>query len=194
MSEPGPVQVTTWISPEHRRSDFPAVMSIDDKITVFAARVRGWQLDIAQYCADNVEHSGFAVLHILSSYFEMVAKFRDGFMQGGGSRKYFKEGVFWVFPELRTPAQMASTLLGRLYEEVRCGLYHSGMTGRNVWVSDDWDAAIAFNTDNHAVVINPHLLVGALERHFESYLQELREPENHELRASFEKRYDHLGT
>ena len=98
------------ISPKHKRSDFPRVLTLDDKIEVFEDRTLGWQLDIAERVANGVKaddgttkckptkHSGFAVLHILFSYFEMIGTLETGYTGEGRSKEYFKEGFCSVFP------------------------------------------------------------------------------------------------
>ena len=63
----------------HQISDPP---TLDEKVTVFARRVRGWQIDIAQHLANNVPHSGFAVLSILMSFPEMMWQYRHGESSG----------------------------------------------------------------------------------------------------------------
>jgi hypothetical protein len=90
-----------YISPHYQQTDFPSGLSLDQKIEVFADRVRGWQLNIAQKCRETSQHSGYGVLHIITSYFEMIAKYEDGFAAKGNSEDYFKKGVLLVFPRLR---------------------------------------------------------------------------------------------
>ena len=107
-----------WISPNFKDDDFPSGMSIEQKIKVFADRVNGWQLNIAQQCADNITHSGFAVLHIVVSYFEMIAKFKDGFTKDGKSEEYFRKGFDNVFPSLSPPSpEIKERLLKKLYKD-----------------------------------------------------------------------------
>ena len=43
----------------------------------------------------------FATLKVVTSYFEMIAKYRDGFNQPGQSGEYFKKGLTQVFPEVK---------------------------------------------------------------------------------------------
>jgi hypothetical protein len=45
-------------------------------------------------------HAEYAVLDILMSYFEMIAKYREGYLRTNKSRIYFKKGVRFVYPEL----------------------------------------------------------------------------------------------
>lgn len=175
------------ISPNYVDIDFPLNMSLDQEIEVFSDRVNGWQLDIAQLCADSSPHSGFAVLHILVSYFEMIAKYQDGFNKDGLSQQYFSKGFENVFPTFfGTPNEIKQRILKKLYNDVRCGLYHSGITGRNIVLSGDFGFPIAFQTPPDTVQINPHKLVPALKLHFQSYVRKLRDPKNVDLRSNFE--------
>ncbi|MBN1991948.1 MAG: hypothetical protein JW953_04545 [Anaerolineae bacterium] len=182
------------ISPHYNNTDFPSGLTLDDKIEVFADRVRGWQLEVAQEVSDKLGYSGFAVLHIVMSYFEMIAKFREGFTERGKSRHFFREGIYWVFPELQDHlSELSDTVLDQLYEEVRCALYHGGITAHTVMLTGDIETALAFSEDGSLVVINPHRLVPALSAHFEAYVHDLGNPKKDELRRKFEARFNWNG-
>jgi len=180
------------ISPHFLDIDFPSSMSLDQKIEVFADSVKGWQLDIAQQCADSIPHSGFAVLSIVWSYFEMIAKFQDGYTNDGKSEEYFSKGFDNVFPNLSNPSpEIKERLLKKLYKDVRCGLYHAGITGPNIALSGDFNFSVAFASPPDSVRINPHKLVPDLEQHFQSYIRQLRNHNNEDLRRNFETRLNY---
>jgi hypothetical protein len=183
------------ISRRYLSSDFPNGLSLDQKIEVFADRILGWQLEPAQELADKVPHSGYAVLHVVMSYFEAIAKFEDGYCETGSSKNYFKSGFRSV---LRTsdPSISDATLdqldthLDHIYEHVRCGLYHAGMTGSGIILSGELNGALAIN--NHVIYFNPHQIVGLLTQHFRTYLQILRDSRQGKKRMKFERRFDYL--
>ena len=180
-----------WISPKYQLSDFPSGLSVDQKIDVFEDRVEGWQLGVAQHLLDHYPHSGFAVLSIATSYFEMIAKYRCGYVGTGDSKRYFKEGVYWVWPPLHQyPTQKANKLLSKLYEEVRCSLYHGGLTGPSIMLTGEAQAPIELSADHQRMVINPHLVVPQLRNHFQMYVSRLRDHAEPELRSTFEARFD----
>lgn len=197
-----------WITPNHQDSDFTYPLSLDDKITIFLASVYGWQLDIADKCINTqedqngnivsrpIKHSGFAVLHIVLSYFEMIAKFQDGFAAMGRSKHFFKQGVLSVFPTLRNhPIDIVDRLINLLYEGGRCGLYHSGATNPHIILTKDIDAPLAFaDSPEPKLVINPHLLVPALKMHLAEYGKQLRDSTKKLLRGNFERRFDFQAT
>ncbi len=179
------------ISPHYRDTDFPSTWSLDQKIQIFEDRIQGWQLDIAQLCGDSSPHAGFAVLSIVFSYFEMIAKFQDGYIKNDRSKTYFKKGLYNVFQNIsNTTPGMREKLLNKLYEDVRCGLYHAGRTGPNIELSGNFSFPIAFISPPDKVQINPHRLVPALVQHFKSYILQLRVVTNIDLRQNFETRFD----
>ena len=106
------------ISWKHDDATFHGALTFDQKIEVFYERIWGWQLHVAEIClnggrshdgrdtAEAIPHSAFAAMQIMLSYFEMIAKYEDGFVpktpKQGESPKYFKRGVQSVFPALES--------------------------------------------------------------------------------------------
>jgi hypothetical protein len=181
--------MTYAISPHFVNEDFPADLSTDQKVEVFADRVRGWQIDIAKLCAASSPHSGFAVLSILFSYFEMIAKYQAGYAESGQSEVFFGRGfldVFRIHPD--PPPDVKKQLIRKLYRDVRCGLYHNGLTGHGIALSGDLSDPIAYVPPD-GIMINPHLLVPGVEKHFLGYIRRLRDSRNVDLRLNFEKRF-----
>ncbi len=192
-----------WITPKYQDTDFSWPLSIHDKITIFLDRTNGWQLDIADQCINGkreptggiiskpIPHSGFAVLHIVFSYFEMIAKYQAGFIGTGKSEYYFKQGVYSIFPQLKTePSQIVHNLLDVLYSGGRCGLYHSSITDPRIILTGAIKISIAFDAQRSKLIVNPHLLVPALKAHLKNYGERLRDVNNSSLREKFERRFD----
>jgi len=193
-----------WITPYHQDSYFSSPLSIDDKITIVFYRTDGWQLEIADQCINGkdgpdgqqvvrpIQHSGFAALHIVLSYFETIAKYQAGFAGSRKSEHYFREGVYSVLPLLREESsEVADSLLDTLYSEARCGLYHSGISGPRIILTADIQVPMQFEDQTRKLLINPHLLVPELRRHLRGYIEEVREVNNRELRKNFERRFDY---
>jgi hypothetical protein len=142
-------------------------------------------------------------LDIVFSYFEMIAKYEDGFAKIGKSEDYFKEGVYSVFPEFHhmpapaTPLSpvgnvvpIVNVALGLMYEGIRCGLYHSGITNGRIMLTGEIKAPMAFDLQNQMLIVNPHLLVPKLKTHLTDYVVRLKDVNNADLRTKFEARYD----
>lgn len=195
-----------FVSPNLKNIDFSVPLSTDDKIRIFTDRTLGWQLDIAD-CVINgkkasagvniiepIQHSGFAVLFIVTSYFEMIAKYMDGYMSHNRSKEYFKKGVYSVFPDLTKLDNGEKVAVERsldiLYRDVRCSLYHGGLTSQKIVLTGNSPEPIGYNKTSDQLVINPHLLVPNMKKHFGWYVQQLTNKVNTQLRSKFEARFD----
>ena len=183
-----------YISPSFTTDDFPnGPGTIEEKLKVFADRVRGWQLDIARETIKQNGDSGFAVLHIVTSYFEMIAMYINGpgLM---GSQKYFKAGASSVFPELETEKKRhVRWFLRSLYKNLRCGLYHQGMTRTGIVLTGNTTQPYRFKdlgSGASRIIINPRLLVEHLCNHFDSYVKTIEDASNASERANFEAMFD----
>ena len=175
------------ISPKHTTLDFPDELTLENKIDVFTARIEGWQLGIAkEIISKEIPHRGFALLHIVFSYFEMIGKYIHGYIGNDKSGFYFRKGVqatLEISPD-------EESFLKALYSSVRNGLYHLGMTKINVMLRDDIPRSIGFNSERNILVISPDRLVEDLDIRFHDYIAKLRNPKKVNLRENFEKRFD----
>ena len=183
------------MTPLHKRSDFPEVLTVDNKIQIFYERVTGWQLDISDKVIngfkddkdnfiDAIKDSGFAALNVLFSYFEMIAKYKEGYCETGRSGEYFEKGFNMVFPEFEEPHPW---LAEKIYTNARCGLYHHGMTEEGIILKGGGLPPIT-PLENEKLIINPHILIKKLKKHFEEYIKELKE--NTDFQTNFENRFD----
>ena len=180
-----------WLSPKYQDADFGAQLTLDDKISIFLDRTDGWQLSIAAQC-EPIGHSAFAVLHIVLSYFETVAKYQDGFTRHGQSAHYFKRGVEEVFPTIaQIPAYVRDAILSDLYSGARCGLYHAGMTAAHISVGLLDGGDILYDPNNRTITIDPYQLTKTLRAHLVAFGARLRDPANAELRTKFQQRFDY---
>lgn len=187
----------TWLSPSHKSSDFTKPVPFDKKAELFRARILGWQLEIADECANGINgqpadpHSGFAVLHLCLSYFETIAKYEQGYTGEGESKRHFKLGLASVFPSLRHAAPAAfERRSDLLYRAGRCGLYHGSQTSKGILLGEP-TSALRFAPKRSYVQINPSLLPKVLKRHLERYCNRLLRPRNKVLRQRFEQRFNH---
>jgi len=176
------------ISPKHTSEQFDHPPNLDEKIEIFIARVQGWQIQPAlDMQSHSIAHRGFAQLLIVISFFEMVGKYRAGFIGEGRSAKYFKEGLHWTFPEID---ERDMQILDSFYTSIRNGLYHMGLTRPNVIIIDAIPGSFGFNEEHQALAISPDRFVEDINIRFCAYAEELRNPANTALRDAFEKRFD----
>jgi hypothetical protein len=177
--------LSDFFSP-HTGSDRP--LSLDEKIEFFVRRTVRLQIQPAiEMQHRGILNRGFAQLLIVLSIFEMIGKYRAGFVGEGDSAKYFKEGLRWTFREI-SDAEVA--LLDTFYKSVRCGLYHAGMTRPNVYLVSGRPGSFGFMAALNMLAIDPDLFVDDVRIRFEAYASELRDPGNAELRLAFERRFD----
>lgn len=179
------------ISPKHNQEDFPDGLELDDKIEVFIARVEGWQLGPAlEMIKIGIGYRAFALLAMVTSYFEMIAKYSEGFVGERKSGTYFKKGLQQVFPEMSLPDD--EELLNAIYDRVRNGMYHIGMTKPKVLLVDPSPerGSIGYQQAEDLIAIVPDTLVDDLRIHFALFADQLRDKENGDLRAKFEARFD----
>lgn len=198
-----------FISPNFTSQQFPGgPETLEEKLLVFSDRVRGWQLAIADQVSVQIPHSGFAVLSIITSYFEMIGMYAYGpnqtkqvpakgggqTQQGWGSRDYFEAGVNAAFPHLANAnPQHTRWFMSAMYKNVRCGLYHQGATRSRILLTGEIPDAFQFtNLENngHLIMINPRTLVEHLKGHFSSFVLAVSNPANQANRQNFESMYD----
>lgn len=176
-----------WVSPRYQDTDFPKPWSFQAKVTVFADQVFGWQLDVADDLKTNA-HAGFAILSIVLSYFETIGKFEAG-DPARLSRRRFKQGIQSVIGPLATAEQLdiPPELVDALYEDVRCGMYHSSITSEKIVLTSE--PRELFQWNGILLVINPHQLVDVVRRHFAKYVGRLMsgDPADADVRRKFER-------
>jgi hypothetical protein len=196
------------ISPTQRLRELPKNPTLEYKIDLFFNITDGWQLNIAEQMIngkkdesgrridDGIPHSAFAVLSVVFSYFEAIAKYESGYTkEKGHPKKYFKIGVFSVFPELKDSTKFKEADVKKfsdgLYEYCRCGLYHTGLPTDRLLLTYQLKGSIGYLKSEN-LVINPHLLVPDLRTHLLSYVSKLKDKKNTRLRMRFEARFNVL--
>lgn len=150
---------------------------------------------------EPIKHSDYAALQIMTTYFEAIAKYKASYIKYGKSEHYFNEGVKDVFHDLAANPN-CDAVLEMLYEQLRCGLYHTSTTGPMIiltrqtrtpisitLIDPSLDSGITY-TKIIDIFINPSALLGRLKAHLAQLASQLRDTTNHELRANFEKRFD----
>jgi hypothetical protein len=180
--------MVTRISPHHLADEYSGHWNDDDKIEVFLDRIMGWQLRPAHnILGAKIPDCEIAVLSIIVSYFEMIAKYEDGFIGTGRSAFYFRKGLLSVFPTIEPDSV---TLLSSLYHNLRCGLYHSALPSARVILGSNPTGSIGFNEAHDLLMVNVELLLNDIALHFEAISARVRNPENRELRSNVIKRID----
>ena len=175
--------MVTYISKNYLDTNFGANPTTDAKIEIFRDRVMGWQIEIAE-TLNNVAHSGYGILSVSFSYFEMIAQYVKGKSSNHKSKNFFVEGFKEVFND--TP--LSDPDIEEIYKRVRCGMYHSGYTRVGVLISGQYHDPMDFS--DNTVHINPQALTATIREHFTKYIITLKNQSNATERANFAKMFD----
>lgn len=152
---------------------------IEDKITIFESQVNGWFL-IPAYDLLQKQNCGFVILMVATAYIEEVEQYRRGKSSNRKSKKFFDFGIKRIFGIDRRKSDF--------YHELRCGLFHNGMTGPGIRISTSYYEPITF-ADGGVININQKMFLEKVKLDFANYLEDLRNPEKTKLRDNFNKMY-----
>jgi hypothetical protein len=161
--------------------------NFEKKVHVFQNRVLGWQLKLAgDMKLNNVPDRGYAQLMICLSYFEMIARYREGNVTDKDAGKWFVKGIRYVFDK-QEPGYEGQ--LVEFYKRVRNGLYHIGMTRHNVWLTGGLGAAWKYQ--GGVIWIDPDELVASLCIDLVKYSARIQEVGEVQLRTNFIQRFNY---
>lgn len=136
-------------------------------------QVRGWFLKWASHLREKHD-AGFVVLMVAVSYLEGNQQYREGeSSEGNKSKRFFCTALRRLFP-LLTEEQAKD-----LYAQVRCGLFHDGMTRKRVLIENREPEAL--RVDGPDFVISPNKLLDRIVADFDAYLADLRAPSSQTL-------------
>ena len=125
------------------------------------------------------KQSGYMILSVATSYFEMIAQFLEGVSSEGQSKKFFEKGFVSVYPD----PSWTTESIKKIYQVVRNGMYHGGMPKAGCHLSRFFDPG--FHLCGQEVHINPAAIVREIKAHFVRYMTELRNPANKMVREKF---------
>lgn len=158
------------------------ISSIDDKIIIYERQVKEWLLNPAQSISlDKNKH--FLVLMVICSYVEGFIQSYQGKSSKNSSQTMFVKGFRLIFDN-----KISKKNIEFFYEHARCGLFHDGMTRGKILLYSDIDDLISqpFDfSDPDVIRVYPEIAIRIIDRHFESYLNDLKNPEKTELRNNF---------
>lgn len=173
----------SFVSPRYTNHTFGSNPTIEDKSLVFEDRELGWRIAPAK-ALNEVQDAGYAIVSVLFAYFEMIYQYVTGKSSIHRSPEFFRQGFREVYPN----SEFSDSDIALIYEKVRCGMYHSGMTKVDTLLSGDFPEAITVRND--VVLVNPHKLVEDVESHLRRYVSQLRNENETQKRERFERTFD----
>jgi hypothetical protein len=163
---------------------------IEDKIDVYEDQILGWLIAPAKLML-NHQHAGFAILTLALTYFEPLGQFLPG--ESSRSVDCFKRGFFSVYPNAPS---IDDSVIGVLYDQLRCGMFHRGITKALVQITQNQGASIVVRqgsgSEVTSVIVNPWSLLTDIEMHVKTYCAALGDPADPRRRA-FNSWFDARG-
>jgi hypothetical protein len=174
----------------HYRDDHIKAENVETAITIYEDQVRGWFFDHATNLERVTDHAGLVTLLIVLSYVEGHAIFYKGEHSRNKSKEFFREAFIAIFG--LSDNAMRNDAVDELYDQMRCGLFHTGMTREKVRISNGYPLPVrvemnSTNKDWVVIEINPRRMLEAAENHLSHYLMRLRDDKETILRDNFMK-------
>jgi hypothetical protein len=172
----------------------PRNYTTDEKVADFEDAVRTHILDASEALLNHDPPFGLAAVRLMAAYFELIAKYKDGFTHVGQSKKYFLRGCRDVIERLpparrRWAQRVEDHQLEAFYELVRCGLYHGAVPSLNVTLGGSM-YGLTISENGRQLSIDATSLLGVLRRDFNAYVEKLRDKREQTIRDKFERRWD----
>lgn len=167
---------------DEKNEEYLNTNAIDDKIKIYERQVKEWFLNRASRLLKGGDN-GFIVLMICISYIEGVQQYIDGRSSNGNSGAVFTQGLNRIFS-----LNVENSKLNDFYRQVRCGLFHNGMSGNQVIISYSYPQPIDFS-ENNTIKINPKILLNEIRKDFSSYIATLKEQTNVTEREKFNRMF-----
>ena len=164
---------------DHEKLENP---SYDDLVDVFEDLWVGHIVEPARILLEN-NSCEIAATTLLSSYFESIEMYMSGTSSDGKSKEYFIKGFCRVFNSNENGVEI---LARHFYKHVRCSLAHGGLLGFKVCYSlevvrpvigtypKDKNGNLITSGEVSSIIINPKLILSAIEAHIGKYIKELR--------------------
>ena len=163
--------------------------NVDTKILIYEDRVKEWFLEIGNRLRKDNE-AGFVILQIAVSYIEGNQQYREGTTSHRNSKSFFVKAMKRIFPEIISISNIDS-LLESFYDQVRCGLFHDGMTKKFVTISKEYKIPLDISATD--IKINPHKFLDKISEDLNRYISEIKDKSNLILRQKFENRWNTTG-
>ena len=157
--------------------------------------MRGWFHDQARILEKSSNAAGFVILLIVLTYVEGHAIFYKGEDSKGNSKTFFREAFKAIFTVQSDDPNQVDPAIDELYDQMRNGLFHTGMIRGKVVLSGDFRDPVSMHFDPASkqvalIQVNPHKMLDGVEDHLAHYVMRLRNPEEVQLRGNFEKAWE----
>jgi hypothetical protein len=159
-----------------------------EAIKIFRSRIKNRFIDPIEIIInnDNPEKPkyGFAVLAIDCLLIETLQAFRDGLIDTDKKSKIAIRLFLTKSPSFKQHFDKITSK--KFYYHFRCGILHQGETQYNSLVTtSSKKPMVTWNKKNNEMIINRRIFHEALMKDFDSYINDLEDKKNTELRNHF---------
>jgi hypothetical protein len=168
--------MSSYASPNITMEDWTSGLKND--IDIVEDQFRGWVFNQAKILTTN-EHSGPAILALISSYFETITCYVKGQSSKKNESEFINEGLKYVFPEL-------SEDVIRLYiSEIRNGFSHETIFRKVTIHNGTQNLPQLGILPNGTLSVNPWYILEEIEANFTKYILTIRAEIDLTLLAAF---------
>ncbi len=147
-------------------------------IDLFEDQLRSWLFDQAAVLAPG-QHSGPAILALVTPYFEAIACYRAGKSSRNAASKFLRQGLAAVFP------QVPRAVIQKFVNEVRHGFAHEAVFRKVVIHRGVTDLPPLGLLPDGLLSVDPWWLLAETESHFTNYVAMLRAGSDSKLLENF---------
>ena len=159
--------------------------NLDDKIKIYEREVNGWFINPALLSLHNDSFlNSYLALMVCMSYVEGVEQYRQGSHSRNKSKQFFISSINRIFPN-----KYSNKNIEKLYREVRCGLFHNGMTEGSITFNNTYPDSIKFENSKKLIRVNPSQLLLEIKNDFQQFINELKIQTNTEARTKFNRMF-----
>ena len=189
-----------YISP-HFKAGKVSPGRFEDWVDVYEDRVTDWLFDQADSLIAAGPAAWPATLALALSFIEGYEIFRTGEDSDRRSQQFFQAAFRRIFSHTAPvyPPQALDSTSGMIYRELRCGLFHLGLTGPNVFLGQFAAPLELVLEEKTLQPIEIHVdvpkFLDAVKAEFRTYTRRLRDPSDPEaatLKAAFERTWHRI--
>jgi hypothetical protein len=176
----------------HYRDSHIKVDTFETRVALYEDQIRGWFLDQVRVLEKVSDNAGFVTLLVVLSYVEGHAIFYKGQDSRDSSKAFFRDAFKAIFPLSGDDPALIDDAVNELYNQMRNGLIHTGMTRGKVVLSGQFLEPVRITVDMPSktilqIEVNPIKMLEVIEDHLSHYLMRLRDPKENDLRENFDK-------
>jgi hypothetical protein len=162
---------------------------LEISIAIFYDRINGRFLAPISKI-EKYNFSGFVVMALDCLLIETLQQFVEGKAKtpNNGGKEYFQKYLTKYIGE-----PFDNQMAGMFFKQIRCGLLHQAEVHKNSLIRRTEDLPITKYTEKKTGLITNRIKFHErLKDAIEHYIEELRDPQNKELRNNFRKKMDYI--